>query len=243
MLFCIVHYNTPELTTALCYSINKFHKDAKILIFDNSDKKPFKNETFNNVKIIDNTKQQLVNFDKKIQNFIKNNNISKQTIEHEKQGSNFGSYKHTLSIDYLLNNLNENFILLDSDVLIKRNVYDIIDNNVIFSSSIRQPNIRIFPFIVYFNLNKIKEKNLNFNNDIDVYPNYASPKNDTCGHFLQEVLKYKLPYKEINYENYVVHYGNGSWKSNSTNIVQNSAFSKSNKNCFQWLIENKSLWQ
>lgn len=242
MLFCIVHYNTPELTIPLCNSINKFHNDAEILIFDNSDKKPFKTDLFTNVKVIDNTKHQIINFEDKINNFIKNNNVSSITIEHEKQGSNFGSYKHTLSIEYLINNLEDNFILLDSDVLIKKNVYDIVNEEVIFTSSIRQPNIRLFPFIVYFNLKKIKENNINFNNDKDVYPNYASPKNDTCGHFLQEVLQKKLPFREIKYEDYIVHYGNGSWKTNSSKVAQNSAFIKSNKSPYQWLIENKELW-
>ena len=36
--FCIVHYNTPDLTSALISSIRKQVKNAKIYIFDNSDK-------------------------------------------------------------------------------------------------------------------------------------------------------------------------------------------------------------
>ena len=59
----IVHYNTPYLTECLVRSINLFVEDAIIYIFDNSDKKPFTAE-FDNVTILDNTKGQIINFDK-----------------------------------------------------------------------------------------------------------------------------------------------------------------------------------
>ena len=39
---CIVHYNTPELTNAAILSIRKQGgEDYQIVIFDNSDKRPF----------------------------------------------------------------------------------------------------------------------------------------------------------------------------------------------------------
>ena len=38
----IIHYNTPELTNALCMSINKYIKqEHTIYLFDNSDVNPF----------------------------------------------------------------------------------------------------------------------------------------------------------------------------------------------------------
>ena len=62
MNFVIVHFNTPEVTTCLIRSIFKFHTDAKIIVFDNSEKRPFE-------KIIcdtyyDNTKNQIIDFQK-----------------------------------------------------------------------------------------------------------------------------------------------------------------------------------
>ena len=59
----IIHYNTPYLTECLVRSINLFVKDAKIYIFDNSDKDPFTAE-FDNVIKLDNTKGQYIDFDK-----------------------------------------------------------------------------------------------------------------------------------------------------------------------------------
>lgn len=43
-------------------SINKFNADAKIIVFDNSDKVPFINN-FKNVVVADNTRGQIINFD------------------------------------------------------------------------------------------------------------------------------------------------------------------------------------
>ena len=64
MKFVIVHFNTPELTGCLCGSIRKFHPEAEIVIFDNSDKRPFKNiETLCDV-YYDNTQEQLLDFTK-----------------------------------------------------------------------------------------------------------------------------------------------------------------------------------
>ena len=56
----IIHYNTPYLTKCLVKSVNKFVNDAKIYIFDNSDKDPF-TASFDNVTILDNTKGQIIN--------------------------------------------------------------------------------------------------------------------------------------------------------------------------------------
>ena len=67
--FVIVHYNTPELTTCLCCSILKQHNDAKIFIFDNSDKRPFMNSELFDATYFDNTKGQIIDFDAKLKEY------------------------------------------------------------------------------------------------------------------------------------------------------------------------------
>ena len=58
----IVHFNTPELTEAAILSIRKHGgKDYRIVVFDNSDKRPFPKRE--NVEIIDNTQGKIINFD------------------------------------------------------------------------------------------------------------------------------------------------------------------------------------
>lgn len=243
MKFCIVHYNTPELTTALCCSINKFCKDAEIVIFDNSDKRPFDNSIFDNISIIDNTKNDLINFDSRVKNFVEKNGFPNSIYAAEKRGSNFGSYKHAITVDYLIKTMKEDFILLDSDVIIKEDITKIIDNNCAFVGSIRPGNIRLYPFIVYFNIKKIQESKISFCDDINIFPNYKTEMNDTGGSFLQDAIKLKLPYKHIDYNDYLVHYGNGSWKENSNKIPQGDIFARSPLDKFQWMYQYKEYWQ
>lgn len=195
MLFCIVHYNTPKLTTALICSINKFTKNADIIVFENSDKNKLEN-IFTNVKILDNSAQQLINFDAHIKNFVKTHHITNKILEHEKHSSNFGSYKHALSIQYLYNNLNTDFILLDSDVLLTRDVTSICDTSKAFCGAIRQPNIRVYPFVVYLNTKLLKDNKISICDNVNIYPNYTTNKNDTMRifftrSFAKEITIYK----------------------------------------------------
>ena len=64
----IVHFNTPNLTECLVKSINKFSPDSNIYIFDNSDRLPF-TAKFDNVTIFDNTKGEIIDFDKWLEKY------------------------------------------------------------------------------------------------------------------------------------------------------------------------------
>ena len=88
--FVIVNYNTPQFVEKLIMSINKFVDDAQITIFDNSDKSHFIN-TFNNVKIIDNTKGQIINFNEFLNRYPKRFNSSAKA-------NNWASAKHCYTI-------------------------------------------------------------------------------------------------------------------------------------------------
>ena len=63
--FVTVNFNTPELVDALIKSIYKNsgvpEKDINIIVFDNSDKRPFVSDK---VTVLDNTKGQIIDFDK-----------------------------------------------------------------------------------------------------------------------------------------------------------------------------------
>lgn len=240
MKFCIVHYNTPELTTCLCASINKFHDNAEIIILDNSDKRPFNTANiFNNVKVLDNTKQKLINFS--LENLV----IDKQAYKTIMKSNGCGSAKHTLSIQYLINNINEDFILLDSDVLIKKNLSEIINKNYICSCDIIKTSRpeRIAPFIVYFNIKRIKDEKLCFFDNkrmcgLSSLNNSSYVIYDTGASFLEDIKKLKMPINKINYNDYIIHYGNGSWKSNRKSYT----FDVINASFQEFLLKNKSLW-
>ena len=193
MKFAIVHYNTPELTTCLCSSINKFHNDAKIIILDNSDKKPFNTvDLFNNVKVLNNTKEQLFKYD------LEHKIINQTSYKNVMRTNNCASAKHSISIQYLLDNIEDNFVLLDSDVLLKQNINSIINENCICSADVirNASTLRIAPFIVYFNRNLIKKYNLTFF-DNKRMSGLSSPINgsfaayDTGSSFYEDITKNK----------------------------------------------------
>ncbi|MEE1287995.1 MAG: hypothetical protein UHK44_05295, partial [Bacteroidaceae bacterium] len=59
----IVHFNTPELTEALIKSIRKHGgEEYQVVIFDNSDKRPF-TKKMKGVKVINNRKGQIIDFE------------------------------------------------------------------------------------------------------------------------------------------------------------------------------------
>jgi len=230
----IIHYNTPYLTECLVRSINLFIKNANIYIFDNSDKSPFVGE-FDNVTIFDNTKGQIINFDKWLEKYKKKNLSNGRS-------NNWGSAKHCYSVEKCIDLIGENFILLDSDVLLKRDVSNLFSENDIFIGDVKnQPKStikRILPFICYINVKMCKEKNVHYfdeNYMHGLYYNVNNPKADsydTGAGFFLHASKYK--YSEIDYNNYIYHYGHGSW--NKKGFVQQYTD-------VQWLELHKNLWQ
>lgn len=229
MNFVIVHYNTPELTECLCSSIYKFNENAKIIIFDNSNKRPFTKSELFNIEYYDNTKGQIINFEEffsklPIDNFIKNLN-------------NLGSAKHTLSIDYLIKNLNvDEFCLLDSDILIKKSLdffnsdYITIgelsnDKRILFNNKIRMQ--RIFPHCQYINVKLIKDLNISyFDSNRITGVDISKLDYDTGASFYEDIKNENI--KFINLNDYIIHFGAASWE---------------NKNYKQWLISNKEYWR
>ena len=91
--FVTVNFNTPELVDALIKSIYKNSgipkEDINIIVFDNSDKRPF---VSNDVTVIDNTKGQIINFEKWLNTFP-----NKRSAESTK--NNYGSDKHCYTIE------------------------------------------------------------------------------------------------------------------------------------------------
>lgn len=223
MKFVIVHFNTPELTGCLCGSIRKFHPEAEIVIFDNSDKRPFKNiETLCDV-YYDNTQGQLLDFTKEFSGL--------PIVERIWKMNKCGSAKHCRTVQWLFDNITDDeFVLLDSDVLLTRKL-DFLKSDFICSATYEIfPGMknRFLPFVTYFNLKKIKENVIQYFDEkrMNGLSKFGGPY-DTGASFLEDVVKKKLPYKNINYKNYLVHFRNGSWSNKSYQI---------------WLLQNKKYW-
>lgn len=228
----IIHYNTPHLTECLVRSINLFVKDAVIYIFDNSNEKPF-TAKFDNVTVFDNTKGQIIDFDKWLENYPRKRFSGGRT-------NHWGSAKHCYSVEKCMELIDDNFVLLDSDVLLKRDISNLFIEDVMYCGEvITQPSStvkRILPFICYINVKMCKQYNVHYFDD-----NYMhglskigdSDRYDTGAAFFIHSNKY--PSREIHCDDYVIHYGHGSWTPPSNK----------KKNIYsinEWLEINRKYW-
>lgn len=230
----IIHYNTPHLTECLVRSINMFVDNAIIYIFDNSDRYPFTAE-FDNVTLFDNTKGQIINFDKWLENYPKRFKSTEAT-------KMFGSAKHCYSVEKCIELVDENFILLDSDVLLKRDISCLYDDRVIYIGEvIKQPYVsvkRVLPFVCFINVEMMKKYGKHYFDDNYMHGLYNNKVNehadwyDTGAGFYINTLD--LPHMDIVCEDYVAHYGAGSY----ADMIHRKKPQTPN----QWLITNKKYW-
>lgn len=238
MKYGIVHYNTPELTTCLIASIRKWDDKPEIFVFENSDKRPLE-DIWGDLTIFDNTQGQLIDFNKLIVE------AHKYLSPHSWQAhlatikmNNFGSMKHAASVQWLIENLKDSFLLLDSDVLLKKNPSDLITEKICSGSidAISNTVYRIAPYICFLNYPELIKNEIKFFN-IKTF-DAAYYNSDTGGTFLQEIEQKHIEFNKFNWVDYCVHFGNGSWRQGN---LANLAFS-CRGNYKQFLTENRQYW-
>lgn len=202
----IVHYNTPELTTATVKSIFKHSPGCSITVFDNSDRRPF--PQLDGVRIIDNTKGQLVDFDKMLDKYP----------DKIPTACNWGSEKHIASVDYLFDVLPGGFLLMDSDILLRKDISSFFDDSVAWVGTVeRIPRFRfqaqrLYPFLLWINVPMCKENGVRFFHEGMVYKmSYTGrPYYDTGGSFYKDCLDAGLPSREVYIFDYMEHLGGAS---------------------------------
>lgn len=220
----IVHYNTPELTVAAIQSLWKHTPDCNVTVFDNSDKRPFPG--MEGVRIIDNTKGQLIDFEKMLARYP--NKIPTT--------SNWGSEKHIASIDLLFSYFPDGFLLLDSDVLVKQDVSCFFNPDAAWVGEVqripkyRSHSIRLLPMILWINVPMCNEHGIRFWHEGMVFKmSYTGTLYyDTGGSFYFDCLEAKLPGKEIRMADYIEHLGHASFEGS---------------NWRGWLEHNKNLYE
>lgn len=220
----ICNYNTTALTNNCIKSIlqKSCLSRTKFVILDNSDKEPFSlYEDTANIKIIDNTAQQFINFD-----FILENSPYKLMSFN---GNNYGSLKHAYSIQFLLNICTTQFMLLfDSDIRLKRKI-DFIDEKAVTVGDIEvngetdrtghriyTSKTRFLPFIQLFNLELIKQNSLfyfDFRRMHGILAPHKGNYYDTGAAFFEDVERRKLKWNRIYHNDYIDHIDHGSWRS------------------------------
>ncbi len=221
----VVHYNTPKLTSAAVMSLNKYCPKCHITVFDNSDLRPFVNN-FDNVEVIDNTKGQIIDFDKMLSKFPKKEN-------GDRNKSNFGSAKHCKSVDVLMKYLPNGFILIDSDILLFAKISAFIDTTkAIIGNLNKKEGIELIdPFICWINVPMLKKNKISYFNGSKMWAlsdKYPNNRYDTGAWVLEAVKNKKLPWGSIDIWKYIVHFGHGSWRE---------------KNVSRWLESHENLFK
>jgi hypothetical protein len=222
---CIVHYNTPYALTCLIKSINLHVNDAYIYIFENSDKDKFINQ-FNNVEIFDNSQGQILDYETLLKKYP-------DRFKTESKYNNWASFKHCLAIDKCFDLIDDNFVLLDSDVLIKKDFSDLYQEDKICIGEYDSFYERISPYICFINVNLCKKYNIHYFNEdyilgVKVFKN--KQKYDTGCFFYKECKAYD--YSTININEYIIHYQSGSFRLN---------FKKQSLN--EWVNSFKQYWE
>ena len=222
----IVNYNTQELTDAVIKSLNLHTPGCKVYVFDNSDRNPYMNN-FANVEMVDNTHGQIINFDKWLKTF---------PDKYPYVNNNYGSAKHCKSVDLCFDIIPEGFVLLDSDILIKKDISCFWDEGYVASGKVVEDRHfitipRLAPYLCYINVPMCKEHKISYFNGSHMWKLTSVNPNrfyDTGAWFLRHYCRKNLPFKRIDIDEYMIHLRNGSWHERDVN---------------QWLNENKELWQ
>ncbi len=208
----IVHFNTPELTVATIKSVWKHTPGCKITIFDNSDKRPF--PAINGVEIIDNTKGQVVDF---------NSLIGKYSERIPVKINNDGSARHIASVDCLFDILTDGFVLLDSDVLVRKDISPFFDSAYAWIGGMEDSRNkyraqRVEPYLLWINVPMCREHGIRFWHDgmVDKVSHNGPPWFDTGASFYFDCKEKELPYREEYIYEYIEHFAGGSYKQNLT---------------------------
>ena len=238
MVAAIVHYNTPKLTHAAVRSLWKHTPGCRVFVLDNSDRLPISRcEVWVPllcdplVTVFDNTGGQLIDFDTWLKGF---------PDKEPSPGNNYGSAKHCRSVQWLCDKLAEPFLLMDSDILVRRDVTPFFQHpDCVWVGEVGE-NVKkrfgydiskVQPFLCWLNVPMMRESGITyFNPDYmwnltSVRPNH---RYDTGAWFYRAAHESGLRTFELPIRDYMVHLGHGSWRE---------------RNPMDWLQQHASLWK
>ena len=252
----IIHFNTPELTEACIMSIRKHGCDWPVVVFDNSadlivpagtggnpeelliKARPLKRR-MKGVKVINNTKGQVIDFDKFLAEYPDRN--SKLGVW---KSSVWGSAKHIVTVQKLWELIPDGFILVESDILVKADIRELWQEQYSFVGYVQRNQEgnrfkvpRILPMLCYMNVPLLtKEGARYFDPDRcwGLKADYNDRRNwfDTGACLLDDVLRMRPRLKGLHLDinHYVKHYGGGSWHQDDV------------EHQLDWLEDNEELW-
>ena len=223
---CIVNYNTTSLTRAAICSLRRHTPGAGVIVFDNSDREPF--PPMDGVEVIDNTRGQVIDFDRFLAKFPDKVDV----------GNGWASAKHCYSVHWLVTKRSRPFILMDSDVLVQRDISCFWDREQAFVGQVKPHRSafkitvnRVLPFLCFVNVPMMKQHSVSYFSYAKMWAlNSRTPDKayDTGCWFLEDVRNHRLPYRDVSIDPYVLHFGHGSWHDKSPE---------------SWLEEHRDLWR
>lgn len=224
----IVNFNTQVLTDAAIRSLNKHTPGCNVVVFDNSDRAPFVN-TFDNVDVIDNTKRQHIDFE---------DFLAEYPDKYPTPENNYGSAKHCKTIDYCFDLFPEGFVLMDSDVLVKRDITPFFDDSCAWVGQIdlhrnrwnyKLP--RVLPYICYLNVPLLRKHGVRYFNGKKMWAlSHRHPDMwyDTGCWFYEACHELSLPENHVKIKDYILHLHHGSWNAADSD---------------EWLEAHRNLWE
>ena len=233
----IIHFNTPELTEAAIKSLRKHGCDWPVTVFDNSDRRPF-TKTMDGVNIIDNTRGQVIDFVAELEKYPDREPKFAML-------SNFGSFKHIITVQKLWKLLPDGFLLVESDVLIRKPIDFLWNEQFAACGKVQrdQPGNRhhihrLLPFLCYMNVPLLVKHGARY---FDPKRCWALQKGemtrgnwyDTGAALLEDIRRIKpwlvaRVYADLG--DCYLHYHGGSWKQND--IERQMA----------WINDHRDLW-
>lgn len=225
----LCNFNTTEITSNAIRSIIRRIKTFKykIIVLDNSDKIPYiiPKDLMGKIKVLDNTNNHYLNFSK----YIDEIKLIYRLIGNN--ANNYGSLKHCMSIQFLINICQTRGLLLfDSDIIVKQDLDKLIDYNfatvadiqktgdILDNGKIYTSKTRFLPYIQFFNL----DYPIEYFNILKCHGIFA-PNNgnyyDTGASYFEFVTKNQFSYKQISHLEYINHLHHGSWLNTAENIL------------------------
>ena len=229
----MIHFNTPEITEAAVQSIRKHGGERyEIVIFDNSadstttlgtnKARPF-TAKLPGVTVIDNTKGQVIDFDKFLAEYP-------DREPYWAMLSNFGSAKHIRTVQELWKLIPQGFVLLEGDAILTKPIDWMWREEFAVVAKVAWKNgnkisiARYMPYLMYMNVPKLVAKGVSF---FDPKRCWALQKGemtrgnwyDTGASLLEDVINGKPELVGWNVKElteYYAHYDGGSWKKCDT---------------------------
>ena len=246
-----INFNTPELVEAAIMSLRKHGGDGyDVVVFDNSTDvdfpamdgfpvrkmkaRPF-TKKMKGVRVINNRKGQVIDFQKLLAEYPDKN-------QRHSLCNDWGSTKHIWTVQKLWELLPEGFVLMESDILLKKSIDNFFDErySVVGYCQKAQPSNRfqigrMLPMLCWMNVPMLTREGARYfdpERSWMLWPGEDDRRNwfDTGACLLDDIMKMRPRLKglHVDIRDYVVHLGSGSWQT---------------KDAKAWLELHKDLWK